>query len=285
MAGLMSASSIRRVVVQCRPRERCVSTAVVACFNRVRSARAVRARRLGGSRSLHSDLDALTVVLDMDETLIHSRFLNIAENEQEALRQAELRQSQVRSVEDSFEFVLPGDMYSPRSTTVAVNRRPHLRAFLEAAAERWKLVIFTAATQDYADHVLNVLDPAGDIFAGRLYRQHCTRLANGGYVKDLTTLAQPSHLDLPSNLDLGRTVLVDNSPSVFLPQPFNGIPIASFYDDEADVELTRTLELLDELDTLSDVRRLLASTFHGIQFDQSTGRVRVQEMQKLSDPA
>ena len=260
-------------------RERCVSTAVGALFSRVRGARALP---VVGARSLHSEsLDRMTVVLDMDETLIHSRFLDIAENEQEALRQAELRQSKVRSVEDSFEFVLPGDVYSPRSTTVAVNRRPHLGTFLEAAAQRWKLVIFTAATQDYADHVLNVLDPAGDIFAGRLYRQHCTRLANGGYVKDLTTLSLPSHLDLSSAPDLARTVLVDNSPSVFLPQPFNGIPIASFYDDEADGELTRTLKLLDELDSRSDVRRQIASKFHGIQFDQVTGRVRVQEMQKL----
>jgi len=240
-------------------------------------------------------LPKMTVVLDMDETLIHSRFLEMSEAETVEMRQAEERQSNVKSVDDSFHVVLTEG--GPK-TTVAVNRRPQLAAFLESLAARWRVVIFTAATQDYADPVLDVIDPTGAFFAGgRLYRQHCTRLANGGYVKDLTTLPLPSHLGGggggtrrgfdalvgsggAAETNLARTVLVDNSPSVFLPQPFNGIPIESFYDDAEDDALRKTLALLDALDEESDVRRLIASKIHNIQFNEGTGRMRVEEIQK-----
>ena len=101
-------------------------------------------------------LPKMTVVLDMDETLIHSRFLEMSEAETVEMRQAEERQSNVKSVDDSFHVVLTEG--GPK-TTVAVNRRPQLAAFLESLAARWRVVIFTAATQDYADPVLDVIDP------------------------------------------------------------------------------------------------------------------------------
>ena len=56
-----------------------------------------------------------------------------------------------------------------------------------------------AATQVYADLVLDELDPEGKIFKERLYRQDCT-LLSGGYSKDLTKLSE----------DLSRVVLVSH---------------------------------------------------------------------------
>lgn len=40
--------------------------------------------------------------------------------------------------------------------------------------DKFEIVIFTAARQDYADKILNFIDPKNELFAGRMYRQHCT---------------------------------------------------------------------------------------------------------------
>ena len=49
--------------------------------------------------------------------------------------------------------------------------RPGCFEFLEEMAKFFELVIFTAAMQDYADSVLDQIDP-NKIIKHRLYRQH-----------------------------------------------------------------------------------------------------------------
>jgi TFIIF-interacting CTD phosphatase-like protein len=46
--------------------------------------------------------------------------------------------------------------------------------FLRKLSQKFEVVIFTAARQDYADKILDKLDPNRTLFAGRMYRQHCT---------------------------------------------------------------------------------------------------------------
>ena len=36
----------------------------------------------------------------------------------------------------------------------------------------YEIVIFTAASQDYADYILDILDKDKDLISHRLYRQH-----------------------------------------------------------------------------------------------------------------
>jgi CTD small phosphatase-like protein 2 len=45
--------------------------------------------------------------------------------------------------------------------------------------------VFTASHAAYADVVLDILDPNGEIFEARLYRDSCVRTTDGVYVKDL----------------------------------------------------------------------------------------------------
>ena len=40
-------------------------------------------------------------------------------------------------------------------------------------SEIFEIVIFTASRQDYADAVVDKLDPSGKLIDHRLYRQHC----------------------------------------------------------------------------------------------------------------
>ena len=77
--------------------------------------------------------------------------------------------------------------------------RPNCITFLKTLSQYYELVIFTAASQDYADWILDVLDPDHSLLAHRLYRQH-TQYDEGVYVKDLGLLGR----------DLRRTIIVDN---------------------------------------------------------------------------
>jgi hypothetical protein len=104
-----------------------------------------------------SDVDRgrLTVVLDMDETLIHSNFID---PEDVALY------ADCKATSDAFlEGVEP-------DRGVAVNIRPHLKEFLREVGKHFEPVVFTAANEEYASAVLDWVDPEKHIRA-RLYRE------------------------------------------------------------------------------------------------------------------
>ena len=84
----------------------------------------------------------------------------------------------------------------------------------------FELIIFTAATQDYADPILDIIEKKKKYFDMRLYRQH-TILMNNVLVKDLSKLGR----------DLSKIIIVDNMPQNFKLQKENGIFIQS-YDGE-----------------------------------------------------
>ena len=86
-----------------------------------------------------------TLVLDLDETLIH--FI-------EMQRRAEN--------DDCNESQLVGGHFLIR---------PGAHEFLRQMSRAYEVVIFTAAMQDYADWVLDQLDTE-DLISFRLYRQH-----------------------------------------------------------------------------------------------------------------
>jgi len=239
----------------------------------------------------------LVVVLDMDECLIHSQFLS----DRDRYRQVEDRpataaatttsstssygedaeSSMFLSACDSFRINLPdGDL-------VNVNKRPNLDLFLREITEKFETYIFTAAMEVYAAPVLDKLDPHGDMFRGRFYREHCVYDPDlGVYAKDLCDVldhrkmmidnaaaaASTNNGEDTSNgrngsivdalpCDERRVVLVDNNPLSFLPNPSNGILVSSFYDDPKDDTLEAVMELLHELDESDDVRPVLDDRF------------------------
>lgn len=90
-----------------------------------------------------------TLVLDMDETLIHYYYENPNKN---------------------------------NSLLV----RPYCHEFLEQMSQYFEIVIFTAAVKDYADQILDTIDKKGWI-THRLYREH-TRLEDYVSIKDLSLI-------------------------------------------------------------------------------------------------
>jgi len=197
-------------------------------------------RRPGIPPQSARDRGKLTVILDIDETLIHSRL----SSQQESYRQDEERKQSAGSC-DEFKITLED------GETVWVNKRPGLDKFLNHMSENYETFVYTAGLEEYAKPLLDWLDPENRIFRQRLYRDSCLFM-RGYYLKDLQK----------ANRVMARTVLVDNNAFCFLPQLGNGIPISSFYDDPNDSALAVLTTFLDRIKEEKDVRPFLRKSFN-----------------------
>ena len=112
--------------------------------------------------------------------------------------------------------------------------RPYLMEFLEKIKNYYELVVFTAATQEYADPIINALDPSNKYFDYRLYRKH-TIIIDNDFVKDLSKLGR----------DMSKIIIVDNMEQNYKLQKNNGITIRPFWGkDNEDTALSDLLEIL-----------------------------------------
>lgn len=168
----------------------------------------------------------LTLVLDMDETLVFSRLGESASDL-------------------SLRFEGEG-----HSCSVAVSFRPFLEPFLRLLSRHFEVVLFTAADKTYAERVLDAIDATGTIFSRRLYRDSCV-FVDGKFVKDLRVLGR----------DLARTVILDDSPISYAFQVDNAVPIAPWRGDRTDDTLPKVAAYLLTLSRESDVRRALSNRF------------------------
>jgi len=197
----------------------------------------------------------LTVVLDMDETLVHSK-LELRGPQGNVMTIHDPRQSEDRSralqepdTPHDFEFAIPLSPVATGELVVRVHKRPGLDEFLEEASSFCNLAVFTAGTEDYGKALLDLLDPCGRMNL-RLYRDSCS-IVDGLFLKDLGKIKG----------ELSRMVLIDNSPASLLLQPDNAILVSSFYTDRHDNALYKLLPILRELHHMDDVRHYLVKEF------------------------
>lgn len=183
-----------------------------------------------------------TLVLDLDETLIHSTSRPIPSQGGSGWFGLSSDVRRNKGAGHMIEVVLGG-----RSTLYHVYKRPFVDFFLRTVSGWYTLVIFTASMQEYADPVIDWLDAGTGILTHRLFRDSCTQLPNGSYTKDLSII-EP---------DLSRVCLVDNSPVSYDINEANGIPIEGWTNDPYDEALLDLLPVLDSLRFTSDVRRVL----------------------------
>ena len=127
-----------------------------------------------------------SLILDLDETLIHFKINN----------------------DDDSEGVL--------------QIRPGAIKFLEKVGQYYELIVFTAATQDYGDLLIDAIEENKVYFEHRFYRQHTIIIGND-FVKDLNRIGRP----------LDKIIIVDNMPQNFRLQKENGINIKAFWGEEA----------------------------------------------------
>ena len=167
--------------------------------------------------------DKKTLVLDLDETLVHSGFIPF-DYPSDVIIKIELD----NEIHDIHVLVRPG-----------------VKEFLEKMAKKFELVIFTASLSKYADPLLDIIDKQG-FCPFRLFREHCT-LINTSFVKDLKRLGR----------DLKDIIIVDNSPISYALNPDNGLPILSWFDDKDDRELYHLTPILEFLADVPDVREYI----------------------------
>lgn len=246
------------------------------------------------SQGTQYDSDMI-VVLDMDECLIHSKFMS---NTQDAQVYAHQLRQQSQSVLQSSETAVDSFRVTlVDGTLVHVHVRPGLFEFLERVCSRYETHIFTAAMDVYANPVLDHLEARLNMnkssnmpttFAGRWYRQHCSMDSDRrAYVKDLHNLWP--HLQHQQNRAMNdtsllrRAVLVDNNPLSFLSNPENGILVSSFYTDAHDTALPEVWDILQQLEDEPDVRPALAQNF-SVQGNSSARPVLAKNLPLESDP-
>ena len=80
----------------------------------------------------------------------------------------------------------------------------------------------------------------------KLFREHCT-FHNNTFVKDLSKLGR----------ELKDIIIIDNSPSAYMFQPENALPITSWYEDQKDRELQKLIPILERLSQVEDVRNYI----------------------------
>ena len=153
-----------------------------------------------------------TLVLDLDETLVHSKFEPVA----------------------GADFQIPIDIEG-RQHIVYVMKRPGVDEFLEEMGKIYEVVIFTASLSKYANPLLDQLDKK-KVITGRLFREHCTYV-DQCYIKDMSRLGR----------DIDSALIIDNSPACYAFQPRNAMPCTSWFDDQNDTELLQMIPWLQKL--------------------------------------
>ena len=123
-----------------------------------------------------------TLVLDLDETLVQSRM-------------------NVKKTNKDKKVIL----------------RPGLFEFLNKVSPMFELIIWTVATKDYADYIIDIIEERKKYFSYILYREYATN-KNGHFLKDLTKLGR----------DLSKVIIVDDKTINFSLQKENGILIKPF---------------------------------------------------------
>ena len=159
------------------------------------------------------------MVLDLDETLVHSSFQS------------------VKGAHMTIPVTIEDTVHN-----VFVIKRPGVDEFMRRMGEHFEIVIYTASLSKYADPLLDKLD-IHKVINKRLFRENCV-FYEGYYVKDLSLLER----------DISQTIIVDNSPPSYTFHPENAIDCSSFIDDPADVEMWQIADFLIGIKDCDDVR-------------------------------
>ncbi|KAK5930643.1 hypothetical protein CgunFtcFv8_026862 [Champsocephalus gunnari] len=164
-----------------------------------------------------------TLVVDLEETLMFSS-LNVIEE-----------------AEFTFNTAFQDHQYK-----VYMILRPHVKEFLQAMAKNYEMFVYTCAKKEYAEKILDILDPQRKLFRHRLYQDDCACVL-GHYIKDLGVLGR----------DLAKTVVLDNAPHTYPYHLMNTIPIKSWSGESEDRELQKLVPYMEKMSAAEDFREVL----------------------------
>lgn len=173
----------------------------------------------------------LTIIFDLDETLIHFP---------------------KSSSEPEGEVLLNFLLDNGEQCFAGINIRPYIDNCFKDIIDFCEIIIFTASLPSYAKVIIDYLDPKRDYIAHVLSRENCIYDKEKGlYIKDLRIL----------NRDLSKTIIIDNNILSFAFQLDNGVPTIPFYNDKSDRFLKRISDYIFRLRDYNDVRDLNRKEF------------------------
>jgi len=179
-----------------------------------------------------NDRKQLTLVLDLDETLVHSCTESKEFYERDFI---------VRDEEHSTDYIS--------------YKRPYLNLFLHTMSHFYEINCFTASYCCYSDPILDLIDPF-KLISKRFYNTSLSTTESNGYEKDLSVIA--------SNDIVQKLIMVDNSSTACISHKDNLYLINSFRADNAsDDDLLILIPVLLGLcgkAFVGDVRNVLSRT-------------------------
>jgi len=172
--------------------------------------------------ALAKTVASLLVIFDLDETLIHAAERPLAR-------------------EPDFAVGL-----------FPIYKRPFVEELLVDCAHDCTLAVWTSATRDYAEAILERLIPQGVRLAFVWTRERCTRRyipdeQDYGWIKDLKKVKK-------HGFPLARVLMVDDIPANLARQYGNYVRVTPYLGDEDDRELALLARYLRELRGVENVR-------------------------------
>ena len=164
-----------------------------------------------------------TLVLDLDETLVHSSMKPFPNRDNIVLKLT----------------------ITDKDYTIYVIKRPFIDEFLYEMSLYYEIVIFTASLIEYTTQLIPIIDK-NKVIKQVLNREFCA-YSRGLYFKELKVI----------NKNIKDLIIVDNNPISYVFNKDNGIPILTWIDNPNDNELIKLIPILKYLSRVNDVRPII----------------------------
>ena len=135
--------------------------------------------------------------------------------------------------------------------TVYVQYRPYVFHFLEVMKQYYEIIVFTASTESYAKHLVDIFNKDQKIVQYCLAREYTTFVNDQEHYKDLSIL----------NRDLKKTFILDNTPLVYSYNVNNAVPISTYKGGKDDKELFALIPFFKKLTNVEDIRTPIRDTY------------------------
>lgn len=180
-------------------------------------------------------MDKLLLILDLDETLIHAT-------------------ASPPNEDWDFEY----DKYK-------VYKRPHLKQFLISAKEHFKVAVWSSASDDYVDGIVNAIFPENYPLEFVWARSKCTKQFGLKSIDDYGYSDSYEHMHYTKILkkvkrhgyaNLNKILMVDDTPHKLKYNYGNAIYVSEFSGSKQDEELLHLMKYLLLLKDVENVRAI-----------------------------
>lgn len=223
--------------------------------------------RISKKEPHHKPLTQRCIILDLDETLVHSSEDYIKLMTLQPFNDPVMLDLRSRM------YNLSLDSYIKPPTVWGVTR-PYTEDFLLFCFGYFsKVCVWSAGTPEYVRKIVDEIFPSGYKPDVVYNRSHCYYTQEGDIFKPIKIMARDENLEKILRLD--NTLFLDDRPQAFLKNPDNGIVIPAYEPDETyesyvqdDTALPELMDWLLQPEVLrtSDVRLLDKTKIFSSQF-------------------